>query len=127
MMKIKEECNVYGPKKVVCDISSDLGGIINASDSCELPSSEQQVSQAKRRLKKKQCAMEVGGNVSVDDELSVVMHKAFMEDESKQFICDVKALREPAVVVACDYQKIPFLHTYFLLPHWLVFGHLYLM
>ena len=110
MMKIKEECNVYGPKKVVCDISSDLGGIINASDSCELSRSEQQVSQAKRRLKKKQCAMEVGGNVSVDDELSVVMHKAFMEDESKQFIRDVKALREPAVVVACDYQLNDLVH-----------------
>ncbi len=51
LMKIKEECAATGPKQVIVDVSASLGGNIAASDACKLPRDEQQVSQAKLRLK----------------------------------------------------------------------------
>ena len=39
-----------------------------------------------------------------NDELAVVMQKAFMEDTSQHFIRQLRTLREPAIVVAQDQQ-----------------------
>ena len=41
-------------------------------------------------------------SVSPTDELSVIMHKAYMEDQ--QFIREVRTLHEPAIVVATNVQ-----------------------
>jgi hypothetical protein len=39
-----------------------------------------------------------------DDELAIVLQKAFMEDSSRQFIREIRTLREPAIVVCNDQQ-----------------------
>ena len=52
-------------------------------DPCDLPWDEQQVSQLKQRLKSKRISIAGRGAM---DELTVVMHRAFMEDDSKIFI-----------------------------------------
>ena len=51
----------------------------------------------KRQLKATTCPLP---SVSATNELSVVMHKAYMEDQ--QFIREVRTLHEPAIVVATD-------------------------
>ena len=98
MAMIKHESTDKGPKRVVEKVSSSLGGVLSASDISQLPRGEQQVSQAKRRNKSKE---QIG---SADDEFATVLHKAFMEDSTKQFIREIKPLREPAIVVARDQQ-----------------------
>ena len=104
MEMIKEECGSSGPKNVLAKISMKVGGVLSASDACELPRDEQQVSQVKRRLKYK--SRSLGGQMQImaDDGLSVVMQRAFMEDTSKQFVREMKTLREPAIVVGLDRQ-----------------------
>ena len=97
---IKEECNKIGPKRVVEKVSSQVGGMVSAS-MCELPRNEQQVSQAKRRCKRSDSCQIVS---NPDDELAVVMQKAFMEETSQHFIRQLRTLREPAIVVAQDQQ-----------------------
>ena len=79
MAAIKEQClsGKDGPKKVVSDISSKVGGVLSASDACELPRNEQQISDLKQRQKK----VVVAGGTSCD-ELAVVMQKAFLEDSN---------------------------------------------
>ena len=100
MARIKHECSVAkGLKKVVQEVSASFGGILSATDICQLPRGEQQVSQAKRRCK--QPGSHVG---SADDEFAAVLHKAFIEDATKQFVREIRMLREPAIVVATDQQ-----------------------
>lgn len=97
---IKEQCTSgKGPKEVVSSVSGAVGGVRNASDACELPRNEQQVSYIKRKLKRTPSS---SSSIPVSDELSVVMQKAYMED--KCFIREVRTLREPAIVVATDKQ-----------------------
>ena len=86
-----------GPKEVVSKVSSAVGGVKNALDACELPRNEQQVSYVKQQLKATACSLP---SVSATDELAVVMHKAFMEDQL--FIREVCTLHEPAIVVATN-------------------------
>ena len=52
MAQMKEECSKgSGPKKVVSDVSTSLGGVLAASDSCEIPLNEQKVAKLKQQLK----------------------------------------------------------------------------
>ena len=96
VQRMKEECSKgYGPKRVLCDVSASVGGILSATDSCELPRSEQQVSKMKSRMK---------SHSSNDDEFAILLQQALMEDKSNQFIRDVKCLREPAVVISVERQ-----------------------
>ena len=44
MAVIKNESKHSGPKQVIQRISSSMGGILSATDMCQLPRSEQQVS-----------------------------------------------------------------------------------
>ena len=101
---IKQECGSSGPKNVIAKVSSKVGGVLSASDACQLPCDEQQVTQAKRRLMNKSCSFSGQDRVSADDELTIVMQKAFMEDNSKQFVREMKTLREPAIIVSLDRQ-----------------------
>ena len=84
MLKMKEECEKgYGPKKVVSEVSAQVGGLIAAADSCEIPHNEQQVTKLKVRMK----SSSTGSNLCPpSDELGVIMQQAFMEDTSNQFI-----------------------------------------
>ena len=76
---------------------------MSATDACELPRDEQQVSQAKLCSKySKSASSSYSG--APGDELSVIMHRAFMEEKANVFIRDVKMLPEPVVVVATDRQ-----------------------
>ena len=100
MAAIKDRCISMrgGPKKVVAEVSLMVGGVASASDACELPRSEQQVADMKRRQKKS------FSGASGSDELAVVMQKAYLEDANKHFIREMKTLREPSIVVAVDRQ-----------------------
>ena len=94
MLKMKEECEKgYGPKKVVSDVSPQVGRLIATADSCEIPCNEQQVTKLKVRMKSST------GTISCapSDELGVIMQQAFMEDACNQFIREVKFVHELAV------------------------------
>ena len=101
MAAIKEQClsGKDGPKRVVSEVSSMVGGVLCASDACELPRNEQQVSDLKQRQKKVMIA-----GVNSSDELAVVMQKAYLEDSNQRFIREVKTLHEPGIVVAVNHQ-----------------------
>ena len=101
MSAIKEQClsGKEGPKQVVSEVSSMVGGVLCASDACELPRNEQQVSDLKQRQKKGVIA-----NANPCDELAVVMQKAYLEESNQRFIREVKTLHEPGIVVAVDRQ-----------------------
>ena len=102
MEQMKEECSKgSGPKKVLSDISSHVGGVLAAPDSCEIPRNEQQVVKLKRRMKMSEVPRSC---YDPSDELAIVMHEALMESKSEQFIREVKCLHEPAVVVATERQ-----------------------
>ena len=58
------------------------------------------MSQAKRRCKQSSMSQVS----SADDEFAAVLHKAFMEDTTKQFVREIKTLREPAIIVATNQQ-----------------------
>lgn len=62
-----------------------------------------QVSQAKRRCKREHICPQVS---NPDDELAIVLQKAFMEDSSRKFIREIRTVREPATIVAWDQQII---------------------
>jgi hypothetical protein len=101
MSAIKEQfqSGKDGPKRVISEVSSMVGGVLCASDACELPRNEQQVSDLKQTQKKSVIA---GANSC--DELAVVMQKAYLEECNQHFIREVKTLREPGIVVAVDRQ-----------------------
>ena len=101
MQQMKDECSKgSGPKKVISDVSSRVGGVVSASDSCEIPRNEQQITKLKSRIK----TSSVPSVGAPSDELVVIMQQAFMEDKSNQFIRDIKCLREPAVIVSTERQ-----------------------
>ena len=98
-IKEKFQSGKDGPKRVVSEVSSMVGGVLCASDACELPRNEQQVSDLKQRQKKN-----VIPGANSCDELAVVMQKAYLEECNQHFIREVKTLREPGIVVAVDRQ-----------------------
>ena len=96
---IKEECPKSGPKSVVSLVESDAGGIREASYPGELPRNELQVSNFKRHVPKRQ--LELAGN-----DLYSVMLQAHLEDVGKQFIRDIKAFPDPAILLATEQQLL---------------------
>lgn len=101
MQQMREECKKgSGPKKVISQVSAGVGGIVSASDSCEIPRNEQQVTKLKSRMK----SSSLPASCAPGDELGIIMQQAFMEDSSNIFVQDVKCLREPAIIVATERQ-----------------------
>ena len=101
MQQMREECKKgSGPKKVVSEVSAGVGGIVSASDSCEIPRNEQQVTKLKSRMR----LSSLPASCAPGDELGIIMQQAFMEDSSNIFVRDVKCLREPAVIIATERQ-----------------------
>ncbi len=99
---IQENCLDLGPKAVVTHLESSAGGVVEAGYPGELPRNELQVSNYKRRV-----PVRVGEDLSVQsdrNELYTVMLQAHLEDGDKQFIRDVKAYPEPAIVLATEQQ-----------------------
>jgi hypothetical protein len=96
-----KQCGVTtGPKAVVESLSKDVGGLLGATASGQLPRNEKQVSNIKLRSGLTQV-----GTDKVEDELFVIMQRAYSEDPLKKFIRDIKTSPEPAVVLA-DNQQI---------------------
>ena len=101
MQQMREECKKgSGPKKVISEVSAGVGGIVSASDSCEIPRNELQVTKLKSRIR----SSSLPASCAPGDELGIVMQQAFMEDSSNMFVRDVKCLREPAIIVATERQ-----------------------
>ena len=50
--KSEKDSHSHGPKQVLSDVSSSVGGILSTSNPCSLPRNEQQVADVKRRQKK---------------------------------------------------------------------------
>ena len=92
---IKKECLSDGPKEVVSTITSEVGGVLDASCPGAMPRNEQQISDYKRRTT---------GIKKSDDELYAVMVKAHLEDSNHKFVRDIKSFPEPAVLLASDQQ-----------------------
>lgn len=97
---IKRECHSAGPKEATASVSSDVGGILDASCPGAIPRGEQQISYYKRRTK----ADVSHGSKSESNELYTIMLKAHMEDPDHQFVRDIKAYPEPSVFLASDQQ-----------------------
>ena len=101
--RIKEECISKGPKAVVEQVSSEVGGIICASEPGQLPRNELQVSNQKRKGKSSGAVTFVGKNAAADD-LFVIMQQAHTQDPSHKFVRDIKTAPEPAIVLASEQQ-----------------------
>ena len=81
MAKIREVSKNAGPKGVISKVYAELGGVVGASDSCTLPRNEQQLIKVKSRSKSA-----ILPSSTPNDEFTVVMHHAHLEDCSNQFI-----------------------------------------
>ena len=97
---IKKECQSSGPKEVVQTMSADVGGVMDAACPGSLPRNEQQVAYYKRQTK---CEGEYAKSGA--DDLYAVMLQAHLEHSTKDnFVCDIKAFPEPAIVVSTSQQ-----------------------
>ena len=95
---IKEKCSHSGPKQVVADLDSSVGGLVGASYPGQLARSEQQITYYKRH------AAGMSSSSSEANDLYSIMLQAQMEDKGAKFIRDVKTYPEPAIVVATEQQ-----------------------
>ena len=99
MQKMKADCCDHGPKETVSHVSSVMGGMESASAPGKLPRDEHQVSNMRHSQKKLSSSTS-----GADDELFVVMTRCKCSDGTGQFVRDVKAAPDPAVVLATDSQ-----------------------
>ena len=75
LQQIKDECSKgSGPKQAISDVSARFRGVISATDSCEIPRNEQQVTKLKRQMK----YSEYSSVSQQGDELAVVLHQVFV-------------------------------------------------
>ncbi len=102
LTQVKEECLAKGPKATVEQVSSEVGGVLRASASAQLPRNEKQVANQRRRVKTAQASGHPM-NAAADD-LFVIMQRAHTQDPTHQFVRDIKTAPEPAIVLACDHQ-----------------------
>lgn len=90
---IKKEMKESGPKDVVSIVSHEVGGVVGAVASGQLPQNEMQVSNAKRSTK---LHSPYGG-----DNLYVMMQQSKTGDS---YVGDIKASPDPAIVIANNKQ-----------------------
>ena len=83
-----------GPKAIVDQVSSDVGGILGASAPGELPRNELQVSTQKKG--------KVSGALAstAADDLFAIMQQAHTQDPGHKFIRDIKTAPEAAIILA---------------------------
>lgn len=92
MKRIKKEAEKIGPKAVVSEISSKVGGVLEAKAPGQLPRDENQVSNVKRSIT---CQESKG------DELYYMMQQAKVNNS---FVQHIKTTPDPAIVLANDRQ-----------------------
>ena len=102
LQRVKEECSTKGPKAVVEVISGEVGGIVGATASGQLPRNEKQVSNLKRKVTSTVSSWNHGDAAA--DNLFIVMQRAHTQDPNAMFVRDVKTAPEPAIVSAKDCQ-----------------------
>ena len=94
---IKKEAQTHGPEETVSRASSTCGGMMQASSAGQLPRNEHQVSNV-RLLSKKTTGPCAGV------ELFIAMSECKSKNVTTEFVRDVKAAPELAVVLATDQQ-----------------------
>lgn len=93
------------PKGTVEKISSEVGGMLCATASGQLPRNEMQVSNQRKKQK-----LDFGGSTSASDDLFAIMQTAHTQDLSKKFVRDIKTSPEPAIVLAENQQLQDLVH-----------------
>ena len=83
-------------------ISGEVGGIVGATASGQLPRNEKQVSNLKRKVTSTVSSGNHGDAAA--DNLFIVMQRAHTQDPNAMFVRDVKTAPEPAIVLANDCQ-----------------------
>ena len=83
MSRIKEDSAAKGPKAVIECLSEEVGGMLGAVASEQLPRNEKQVTNIKQRSN-----LIRDGTDKAADELFIVMQRAYSEDPMKKFIRD---------------------------------------
>lgn len=99
MKTLKSECRERGLRILLSHVSSVMGGMESASAAGRLPQDEHQITNichSQKRLS--------SSTSGADDELYVVMSRCKCADATGQFVRDVKAAPDPAVVLATDSQ-----------------------
>ena len=97
MKRLKDEALTHGPKETVNLVSTAYGGMMSASLAGQLPRNEHQVSNIRHSVKKTTVSC-------IDDELFIAMTECKSKDITAQFVRDVKAAPDPALVLATDQQ-----------------------
>ena len=95
---IKSECMKAGPKQVLQDVSAKVGGMLHSVFPGQLPQSERQIMNIKKKEKSKGTC---GTNC---DELFVVMQKAHANDQFSKFIQAFRTAPDPAIVLSSECQ-----------------------
>ena len=88
-----------GPKAIVEEVSSEVGGVLSAIAPGQLPRNELQVS----NLKRKEKFSGTSENTAADD-LFAIMQQAHTQDPAHKFVRDIKTSPEPAIVLASEQQ-----------------------
>ena len=90
-----------GPKRTVSVVSSNLGGVIGASSSGELPRNERQATYMKHRSGKSHPDSSCDPRV---DQVFAIMQQAKLGDVGGKFVRDTRPAPDPAFVLARDRQ-----------------------
>ena len=93
---IKSECQTSSPKQAIHCVSEKIGGLMSSSCPMQLPRNERQARYSK--------SVATCSKYNPADKLYSVMFHAKQEDASCTFICDIRVLPDPAIVLASDYQ-----------------------
>lgn len=96
---IKSHCS-KGPKAILHQVSSEVGGLTDSAAPGELPRSEKQVT----RIRSKEKSSGSTTNSHAVDELFVVMQRAHSQDPSSQFVRGIRTTPDPAIVVFTNNQ-----------------------
>ena len=103
LARIKEESKTQGPKGTIEKVSTEVRGVLSASEPGEPPRNEKQVNNLRQNARS---SVIVPGTCidAAADELFTVMQNAQTKDRSHQFVCNIKTSPEPAIVLADDQQ-----------------------
>ena len=100
LRRIKDESVAKGPKATIERVSCEVGGVIGASASGELPRNEKQVENMKHKLKHSSNSGEQS-----DASADVLRGKKHIHKILySKYVRDVKAVPDPAIVLAFDQQ-----------------------
>ena len=94
MQQLKEECSrAIWSKNVGWEVSSRLGGVVSADDSCEIPHNEQQVIMLRNRMKSTSLPVVCG----TTDELGVIK-------------CNKRLGKTSSSMMSCVYMNLQLLY-----------------